>query len=131
MCVCVCVCVCVCSVYVFGRKFLSVLYIRHQSTTPLPPTPHKQLSTTCSMSAFPIVNYSVIITEATATGGEVEVAKRTYESKQLNLPVDLDLTAELRQDREYQLYVNACISITCRSTSRIPLGKCMCVCVGV
>ena len=71
------------------------------------------------------MNYSVIITETTAADGEIQVARKTLVPELLSLPVDLDFSAELTQDREYQLYVNACISIACRSTSRVPFGKCM------
>ena len=38
------------------------------------------------------------------------------------MPIVVDLP-QLMQEREYQVFVEACINITCRTTPSIPLSK--------
>ena len=93
--------------------------------SPLPPQP----TTQCSDS-FPISNYSVnvlrtgdqTLSSTTVTGESVQGQEViTVELRSAQLP-------NLRQDERYNLSVSACIAITCRDSTSIPLGECVCVC---
>ena len=86
-----------------------------------------QLASTCSATNFPITNYSVVVSEASQSGSGIEeVGRKSYnftEEQSIVMPIVVDLP-QLMQEREYQVFVEACINITCRTTPSIPLSKC-------
>ena len=86
-----------------------------------------QLASTCSDTNFPITNYSVVVSEASQSGSGIEeVGRKSYkfiEEQSIVMPIVVDLP-QLMQEREYQVFVEACINITCRTTPSIPLSKC-------
>ena len=85
-----------------------------------------QLGSTCSDSNFPIMNYSVVIHQASPSGSEIEeVGRKTYNvtlGEPIPMPAVIDLP-QLMQQQQYNVSVEACINITCRNTSSITLSK--------
>ena len=86
--------------------------------------PSLQLGSTCSDTNFPITNHSVVVTQLSLSGsGREEVGRTSFtEDQTMTTPAIISIPA-LMQDRDYRIFVQACINITCRDTRSIPLSK--------